>query len=186
MTDHRHVLTERLELTAVGRADTDELYRLNSDARVWTHFPSGRHRAREQTAHQVETFFGAWQRDGLGYWTARVRAGGQFIGIGGCMVNRGIAWNLYYRLRPEAQGNGYAAEMVAAARAAAAATRPELPVTAYLLEHNGASRRTAERGGLHLVWRGPDAGNPDPEAVRLIFADRALSPPVLDSLVAHA
>lgn len=45
---------------------------------------------------------------------------------------------------------------------------PERPVLAYILEHNHASRRTAEKLGLRLVWRGPDAGSPDPEAVRLV------------------
>ncbi len=185
MTDHRTARTDRLELTAVGTGDLDELYRLNSDARVWTHFPSGRHRSPEQTAEQVAKFVAAWDRDGLGYWTARLRNGGGFVGIGGCMLTRGVAWNLYYRLRPEAQGNGYAAELAAAGRSAAATTHPELPVAAYLLEHNQASRRTAERAGLQLVWRGPDAGNPDPDAVRLVFADQELAPAVLDTLVAH-
>jgi hypothetical protein len=28
---------------------------------------------------------------------------------------------------------------------------------------------------LSLVWRGPDAGNPDPAAVRLVYADRPLA-----------
>ena len=36
-----------------------------------------------------------------------------------------------------------------------------------------ATRRTAEKLGLRLVWRGPDADNPDPDAVRLVFLDRA-------------
>jgi hypothetical protein len=53
-------------------------------------------------------------------------------------------------------------------------------VLAYLLEHNARSRGRAERSGLTLVWRGPDHGNPDPDAVRLIYADRALGPDVLE------
>ena len=43
---------------------------------------------------------------------------------------------------------------------------------AFLVEHNVASRKTAEKVGLRLVWRGPDDGNPDPDAVRLVFLDR--------------
>ena len=43
---------------------------------------------------------------------------------------------------------------------------------AYLLDINGASRRTAEKVGLSLVWSGPDAGNDDPDAVRLVYLDR--------------
>ena len=52
---------------------------------------------------------------------------------------------------------------------------PELPVVAYLLEHNHASRRVVDKLGLTLQHRGPDAGNPDPAAVRLVYADRELT-----------
>ncbi len=52
---------------------------------------------------------------------------------------------------------------------------PGLPVIAYLLEHNHASAAVAKKVGLTLVDRGPDAGNPVPSAVRLIFADRPLT-----------
>jgi RimJ/RimL family protein N-acetyltransferase len=55
-------------------------------------------------------------------------------------------------------------------------------VVAYLLEHNHASRRTAERSGLQLRWRGPDAGNPDPDAVRLVHADREVPADLLAEL----
>ncbi|MGN7247635.1 hypothetical protein ACTHQ1_07875 [Janibacter anophelis] len=43
-------------------------------------------------------------------------------------------------------------------------------------EHNHASRRVADKLGLTLQQRGPDAGNPDPAAVRLVYADRSLTP----------
>jgi hypothetical protein len=60
-------------------------------------------------------------------------------------------------------------------------------VTAFLLEHNVASRATAERAGLRLIWRGPDAGNPDPGAVRLIYADRPLDARQTEALLlAHS
>jgi len=35
------------------------------------------------------------------------------------------------------------------------------------------------------VWRGPDAGNPDPDAVRLVYADRPVDPDLLDRIVRH-
>ena len=59
------------------------------------------------------------------------------------------------------------------------------PVVACLLEHNVQSRGRAERAGLSLVWRGPDAGNPDPAAVRLVYADRPLPDAVLARITAH-
>ena len=84
-------------------------------------------------------------------------------------------WNLGYRFAPEAQGRGFATELASAAVEAARERRPELPVVAYLLENNPASAAVARKVGLALRHRGPDAGNPDPSAVRLVFADRALS-----------
>ena len=63
--------------------------------------------------------------------------------------------------------------------------QPELPVAAYLLESNAGSKRAAERAGLHLVWRGVDVGNPDPSAVRLVYADRGLDDAVANVLVQH-
>ncbi len=54
-------------------------------------------------------------------------------------------------------------------------SRPEIPVVAYLLEHNTASARVAEKIGLTLAHRGIDTGNPDPDAIRLVYADRKLS-----------
>lgn len=48
-------------------------------------------------------------------------------------------------------------------------------MVAYLLENNPASAAVAEKVALTLRHRGPDAGNPDPSAVRLVSADRELS-----------
>ena len=62
---------------------------------------------------------------------------------------------------------------------------PAMPVIASLLEHNAESRGRAERAGLSLVWRGRDAGNPDPAAVRLVFADRHLTDDLLARAAAH-
>jgi hypothetical protein len=36
-----------------------------------------------------------------------------------------------------------------------------------------------------LVWRGPDAGNPDPAAVRLVYADRPLPGELLGLVTAQ-
>ena len=191
----RHRTTARLRLDAVVPEDLDEHYALMSDPGVWAHLPSGRHTSPDRTAQAIAHSVGHWDRDGLGYWTARLLVdltgtplrAGDMVGTGGCAVRAGTSWwNLYYRLTPAAWGHGLAAELVAAALDAARAVDPDLPVVASLLEHNVESRVRAERAGLTLVWRGPDAGNPDPAAVRLVYADRHLPDDVLARVTAHS
>lgn len=191
--DLRHLTTARLRLDAVVPGDLDEHFALLSDPGSWAHYPSGRHTSREQTATGIEAAVGHWADSRLGYWTARLRddladdqvppglAPGAMVGLGGCATRSGTTWwNLYYRLARAAWGRGLASEIVGAALPAARQVDPARPVLAYLLEHNGQSRRLAERSGLTLVWRGPDTGNPDPDAVRLVYADRPVSPDVLE------
>jgi RimJ/RimL family protein N-acetyltransferase len=193
--DLRHVTTARLDLDAVVPADLDEHFALMSDPGTWAHLPSGRHTSPERTADGIAHSQRHWARDGLGYWTARLRADadvpglrpGHVVGTGGCAVREGTTWwNLYYRFTPPAWGRGLAAELVAAALDAAHAVAPDRPVVAYLLEHNAESRGRAERAGLFLQWRGPDAGNPDPAAVRLVYADRPLDLALLERVTALA
>ena len=179
MTDHRHVTTARLVLTAPEPGDLPELHALHSDPRAYRHWQHGRHTSPEQTARMVAGYTDSWTRYGLGAWVVRAADDGRLVGMGGCSVRGGVGWNLYYRLDPAEWGHGYAQEVVAAARAAAHDVRPDLPVLAYLLEVNEGSRRTAERAGLTRVWRGPDAGNPEPDAVRLVYADREVDARVL-------
>lgn len=184
----RHITTERLRLDAVVPDDLDEHFALLSDPGGWKHLPSGRHTSPQRTKETIEHSVRHWARDGLGYWTARLRedlpeAGlveGAMVGTGGCAVRDGDTWwNLYYRLTPPAWGRGLAAELVTAAIDAAHTVDPDRPVVAYLLAHNRESRGRAERSGLELVWSGPDAGNPDPDAVRLVYADRPLDADLL-------
>ncbi len=169
-TTHR---TERLVLTRPALDDLDDWHSLHTDPRVWTHFPSGRYTDIDQSRSGITGAIAEWESDGLGYWSIRVDEDGPLIGTGGC---RGVAaesrWNLYYRFTPEAHGNGYATELARAAIDAANDVRPDWPVVAYMLEHNEASWRVAERLGMHRIWVGPDAGNPDPAAVRYVYADR--------------
>jgi RimJ/RimL family protein N-acetyltransferase len=72
-------------------------------------------------------------------------------------------------------GHGYATELASEALRQAHGVDPALPVVASLLEHNTASERVAVKLGMELVHRAPDTGNPDPSAVRLVYADRPLS-----------
>lgn len=170
-----------------AEGDVEELFTIESDPRVWTHLPSGRMTEREEAEAIIVKLQSQWELDGLGPWMVRRTVGGDLLGHCGCSL-RGVSgpgaprrelgafWNLGYRFRPEVQGRGLATSVSRDALAAASAIDAQLPVVAYLLEHNTASAVVARKLGLQLVHRAPDAGNPDPEAVRLVFADRELTP----------
>jgi RimJ/RimL family protein N-acetyltransferase len=113
----------------------------------------------------IERWSRSWASDGLGPWVVRRLGGEAVIGYGGCTMLAGTVWNLGYRFAPDAQGQGYATELAHEALRCAARSAPDLPVVAYLVEHNSASARVAEKLGFELVHRGRDAGNPDPSAV---------------------
>lgn len=176
--------TQHLILSRPTPDDVDGMHAICSDPRVWTHFPSLRHTEAAQTAAMLDAFTAKWEQDGLGPWVVRALGEQAVIGQGGCSVKAGVYWNLGYRFAADVHGRGYATELSREAIRQATALRPELPVVAYLLEHNAASARVAEKLGLTLVHRGPDAGNPDPAAVRLVYADRPLSPEQLAATLA--
>ncbi|MFU8876120.1 GNAT family N-acetyltransferase [Micromonospora sp. SL4-19] len=178
------VATDRLILREPGRTDIPGLFALYADPRVWGPDPLSRHDTIEQTRRMVDNWCAAWRRDGLGMWIAHT-ADNTFVGAGGCFVRYGVAWNLGFRLLPRFWGQGYAQEISAAATTAARDLRADLPVTAYVLESNERSRRAVERVGLKLAWRGADAGNPDPSAVRLLYSDRQLAKEVVHALTEH-
>ena len=117
---------------------------------------------------------GQFVRNGLGYWSVRDLPDGPVIGRGGCTILTGrMWWNLYYRFATSVQGADTPPRWSLRAIEAARDVEPGRPVVAYLLEHNTASRRTAERLGMLLAWRGPDRPNPDRDAIRLVYVDRA-------------
>jgi RimJ/RimL family protein N-acetyltransferase len=166
-------------------ADADALHAIHADPESWAHFPSGVHTHRDQAVEMVRTSARQFEEHGLGYWSVRESESGPVVGRAGCAVPTGRPWwNLYYRLAGTVHGRGYATEVAARALEAAHDVAPHRPVLAYLLEHNVASRRTAERLGMRLVWRGPDRPNPDPGAVRLVYVDREPDPATLDAVEA--
>jgi RimJ/RimL family protein N-acetyltransferase len=116
-----------------------------------------------------------WDTAGLGTWTVRLNAENAVIGYGGCSVRHDTFWNLGYRFAADQHGHGYATELAFEAIRQAGVLRPDIPVVAYLLEHNAASAHVARKLGMTLIDRRQDVGNPDSAAVRLIYADRSLS-----------
>lgn len=175
--------TGRLALNRPVLEDLSGLHAICSDPGVWTHFPSLRHTKPEQTLKMLEGWIASWERDGLGTWVVRQPSSAQIIGYGGCVIRHETFWNLGYRFATTAQGKGLATELATAVMQQAKASRPDLPIVAYLLEHNLASGRVAEKVGLSLIHRGIDAGNPDSTAMRLVYADRSLTKQELEQIM---
>lgn len=177
--------TKRLWLARPTSEDTQDVHQIFSDPRVWTHAPSKRHSSIQETEAMLNSWNESWERDLLGPWIVREANENQVIGYGGCSLKRDTFWNLGYRFAVEAQGRGYATEVALEASRQALLSRPDLPIIAFLLEHNEASARIAQKVGLELAYRGSDIGNVDGEAIRLIYADRNLNTAQLEKILLH-
>lgn len=167
------VLTERLELRAVSMADVAPLFAINSDPDTWRHAPEERHTTADQTRVWIDRAAARWRTDGLSYWCVRLRGEGSTIGVGGVQRHASGGWNLYYRFAPSSWGRGFATEMSRAAVKAAHSVDPDAPVFAWILDHNAASRRVAERLGLRNYGEFLDTND---GVARLTYADR---PPLI-------
>jgi RimJ/RimL family protein N-acetyltransferase len=141
------VLTDRLELRPIALGDLDALHRIRSDPRNCAYLPDGPHADAATTSAWIERFGQRWDMSGLGYWTARLRANGQVLGLGG-VDRRAAFWNLYYLVDASFQGRGYATELARAARQAALALDPDLPLVAWIHADNAASQAVARHLGL--------------------------------------
>jgi RimJ/RimL family protein N-acetyltransferase len=169
------IRTDRLVLRPPTVADVEQVYAISSDPRVWQHFPSGRPTSPTQTGALLARWIDNWREVGLAPWMARRHGEASIIGYGGSSLVAGSLWNISYRFVASEHGRGYATELARSAIRAADLVRPGLPIVASLLEHNTASARVAIKLGMTVTYRGPDATNPDPAAVRLIYATRPLS-----------
>jgi RimJ/RimL family protein N-acetyltransferase len=144
---HRHLQTDRLDLRPVDLADADALYRILGDPRNSMYLPGGHLESCDDTRTWVERYRAHWDSCGLGYWTARLRTTGDVIAVGGAERRPGF-WNLLYFVDRDHQGNGYGTELAEAARRAAAAVDPDLPLVAWIHEDNVSSHAVARRLGL--------------------------------------
>lgn len=155
--------------------DVDAIYRIYSDPQVWRHLPSGRHSDRLLTETMVQGWIRGWELFGLGPWVLREAETEAVLGNAGCDLRFSTFWNLGFRLSASSHGRGYASKVSRYALCSARRVNPDMPVVAYMLEHNRASSRVAEKAGLSLRYRCADYGNSDPSAIRLVYADRKLS-----------
>lgn len=172
MDPAQSLMTDRLDLRRPEpERDLDDLFAIFSDPDGWWYDPEGRHREPARTRDWLTRAASRFETDRLSYWTVRRRQDGAVIGVGGAQRQRTRAWNLNYRIAIAHQGHGYATELGRAAHAAARAIDPDVPVIAWIAEHNTPSRKVAERLGLRNYGSAID---PSDGEVRLAYADRPI------------
>lgn len=180
MSDLQHMRTERLRLDIPTIDDLPELSAIYADPRTWAHAPDDV-QSTDATLVMLAGWLDGWESDGLGPWIVRSLDDDAVLGNAGCWLRPGGWWNLGYGVAPDIRREGVATEAARPALTAAAEVAPDSPVIAFLLEHNVASKRVAENLGMTLQYRGPDEGHPDPAAIRLVYADRKLTPEQLSA-----
>jgi RimJ/RimL family protein N-acetyltransferase len=182
------VTARRLVLHPAEDSDLGELHRLYADPEAWAADPRSRHATPVQTAALIERSPGrpgGWTGSECGARTAPApRRPGSWSGSAAATSGRTSRGTSASVSPVRTGGQGPAQEIIAAGVGAARVVRPALPFIAYLLEGNARSQTAVERAGLRRVWRGPDAGNPDPAAVRLLYADRRPDPSLVAVLTA--
>lgn len=148
------LLTERLLLRAPQPADLAALYEIQSDPVSQRFSPSAMPGSREEVLQQLDDWLAHWQAHEFGYWAIALREQPEeLLGFGGLMHRMlagrsGLA--LYFRFRPQAWGQGYAAEMTQAALALAFEQLQAPAVGAVVQPANTPSRKTLQRAGLRL------------------------------------
>lgn len=130
-------------------ADHAEVHRVHGDPRTNVHNPAGPDDEAASHARLVE-WMAHWHRHGFGYEVIEDRTGA-VLGMAGVRHERWLnvpVLNLYYRLAPEAWGNGIATVAGSRALETAARVAPNSPVLARTKPANLPSQRTAAKVGL--------------------------------------
>ncbi len=141
--------TERLMLRRFTEADVDDLLALHNDPEVMRYLTGGEPVSRQDIEQEFRDRFA---RDG--YWAGIERGSGGFLGWFALHPTAGrdpSEFELGYRLRKEAWGQGYATE---GSRALIGKGFTELGakrVWAQTMAVNVASRRVMEKSGLTLI-----------------------------------
>ncbi len=152
--------TDHLTLRRFTTADEDNLFELNSDPEVMRFLTGGKPTPRDEVRNMiVPHLLSYYERfDGLGYWAAEEKPGGQFVGWFHFRPRADGEIELGYRLRRSAWGKGYATE---GSRALIGKGFTELGLQRVVAEtmtaHLG-SRRVLEKSGLTLVRTYPGDG----------------------------
>ncbi len=143
--------TARLTLAALGESDWDDFRLMHEDGRVVATLGGLRPTAAVRTL--FDQLVRQWSDDGIGWWSARDRSSGDFLGRGGLRrisAEGEPVIEVCYGLVADAWGRGLATELATESLLVADKVL-ELPeVVGIALASNVASRRVLERVGLSL------------------------------------
>ena len=151
--------TERLRLRAHRADDYATCMEIWSDPAVVRYIGGGRPFTGEEVWKRLLQYVGLWSLLGYGCWAVEEKRSGRYIGdIGYADFKRDIQPSLQgmlefgWVLAPQAHGNGYASEAVAAISAWSQTHFPELRVVCIISPENLPSIRVAEKAGFRL-WQ---------------------------------
>ena len=151
------VLTERLRLRPMARDDVAELVGLDADPEVMQYLTGGRPTSRDEMVEVVD-------RNLTSRWMAFRRTDDGFVGWFGLVPSGDGEFEVGYRLKRQAWGQGLATEGTRALIEAAFRDLVARRIWAQTMAVNRRSRRVMERCGLtyvrtfHLEWEDPIPG----------------------------
>lgn len=147
MTSERH--TARLALAPIHVNDLADLIRFYADPQVTATL--GGVRTAEWVGLYLDSQIAHWQRHGFGFWTARDRHTGQFVGRGGlrhATVEGATEIEVGYGLMTEFWGQGLATELARESVRVGFAELQLENLVSFTLLTNTASRRVMEKAGF--------------------------------------
>jgi RimJ/RimL family protein N-acetyltransferase len=160
-------------LTALAGSDWPDFLRMHEDPRVVATL--GGLRPRSAVRVLFDRLVGQWAEDGFGWWSARDRRDGAFLGRGGLRrvtVDGDPVIEVGYGLVAAAWGRGLATELAAESLLVADGVLRLPLVVGFTLESNTASRRVLEKVGLRLERTAAYSGLP-----HVLYSRRRPSPP---------
>lgn len=105
--------TDRLVLQRPKLEDLNELFRLCAKPEVNLYNPAGATRYIIDSKRTLESFIADWNFNQVGYYTARIKSSGEYLGYVGLRKKKFLGMdmlNLAYRIEPKFQRQGYTYE----------------------------------------------------------------------------